>query len=350
VTSYFLLPFHSITLVLLATFTLGWVLVSHAGIMGIPMGLILLSWFFKYCFVLLDSIVAGNETPPVLSIEMVNPIDEQRPLAQAAIIVIGILCVRAISGHLGHAAGFVTGAVLLFELPASVAALGLTGNPFRAVWPPEIWAITRACGREYLLINVSMFAAGVLTFGLARSGAPLWFTIAMAQLWFLFAFSLMGGAIFEHRVELGIESRTRQEREDERKERDSVLERNRMCDRAYASFRVGKPIEGWREIQAWLERHAEGGPPLRELAAVLRSASSWDDARPADRLAGDLIAALLARKDNGRALEVLEQRLLSNPSFRPAQPAHVARLAELASAAGKPALRRRLESNMLQDS
>jgi hypothetical protein len=223
----------------------------------------------------------------------------------------------------------------------------VTSNPLRAVWPPEIWGITRACGREYLLINVSMFAAGVLIYGLALLGGPQWFTVAMEQLWFLFAFSLMGGAIFEHRVELGIESRTRQEREAKLKEREHVLERNRMCDRAYASFRVGKPLEGWQEIQVWLERSAEGGPPLRELAAVLRSASSWGDARPADRLASDLIAALLARKENGKALEVLEQRLLSNPSFCPAQPAHVARLAELASAAGKSALKRRLESNIL---
>jgi hypothetical protein len=344
---YFLLPFHSITLVLLATFTLGWVLVSRAGIMGIPMGLLLLSWFFKYCFVLLDSIVAGNEVPPVLSIEMVNPIDEQRPVAQAVIIVAGFFLVRAISDHVGHVAGVITGAVLLFELPASVAALAVTGNPLRAVWPPEIWAITRACGREYVLINVSMFTAGVLIYGLALLGGPLWFMIAMAQLWFLFAFSLVGGAIFENRVELGIESRTRQERETERKERGHVMERNRMCDRAYASFRAGKPLEGWQEIQTWLEQHAEGGPPLGELAAVLRSASSWDDVRPADRLASDLIAALLARKENGKALEVLEQRLLFNPSFRPAQPAHVTRLAELASAAGKPTLRRRLESNIV---
>ena len=117
-----------------------------------------------------------------------------------------------------------------------------------------------------------------------------------------------------------------------------------MLDRAHANFRMSKLAEGWREIQAWLEQHAKGGPPLQELAALLSSASSWDEVRPADRLASELIAALLARRENGRALEVLEQRLLSNPSFRPAQAAHVARLAELASAAGKPALRRRLES------
>jgi hypothetical protein len=337
---YFLLPLHTTTLLLLGTFTLGWVLVANAGFVGIPFGLILLSWFFKYCFVLLDSIVAGSEAPPVLAIEMVNPIDEQRPLAQAAIIVFAILLVRAIFDHLGRVAGLVSGSILLFELPASVAVLGVTGNLLRAVWPPEIWAISRACGREYLLINMAMFAAGALVYGLLHWGGPLWLVIALVQWWFLFAFSLVGGAIFEHRLELGIESRTRQERDTELKERDHVLERNRMLDRAYANFRVCKPSEGWQEIQAWLERHAEGGQPLRELAAVLRSASSWDDARPADRLASELIAALLAMKENGKALEVLEQRLLSNPGFRPAQPAQIARLAELARISHKEEMHR----------
>jgi hypothetical protein len=44
-------------------------------------------------------------------------------------------------------------------------------------------------------------------------------------------------------------------------------------------------------------------------------------------------------------LDVLEKRLASNPRFRPAQAAHAVRLAELASAAGKPMLRRKLEAN-----
>ena len=59
--------------------------------MGIFLGLLLLSWFFKYCFILLDAIVTGAHEPPVLSIEMVNPVDEQRPLAQALLIAGGAM-------------------------------------------------------------------------------------------------------------------------------------------------------------------------------------------------------------------------------------------------------------------
>ena len=190
---YFLLPFHGTTLLLVATFTLASIPVANGGLLAIPLAVILLSWFFKYCFVLLDSIIAGSETPPVLSIEMVNPLDEQRPVARAAIIVVAILLVRAIFDHLGRVAGLVTASVLLFELPASVAVLGMTRNPFLAVWPPEIWAITRVCGREYVLINAAMLAAAILIYSLLYPVEPIWLTVALAQWWFLFAFSLVGG-------------------------------------------------------------------------------------------------------------------------------------------------------------
>ena len=98
-------------------------------------------------------------------------------------------------------------------------------------------------------------------------------------------------------------------------------------------------------IQDWLGRFPTGEPLLIERAAVLESASAWDDVRPADRLASDQIAALLLRKETTRALEVAERRLVSNPRFRPAEPALGVRLVELAAVAGKPALRRRLQEN-----
>jgi len=68
----------------------------------------------------------------------------------------------------------------------------------------------------------------------------------------------------------------------------------------------------------------------------------WEDVAFADRLANEYIARLLARGENGRALEVLERRLASNPSFRPAEALHAKRLTELAALAGKRSLQRQL--------
>jgi hypothetical protein len=163
--------------------------------------------------------------------------------------------------------------------------------------------------------------------------------------------------VFEHRLELGIESKTQQERMAERDAREHSAERGRMLDRAYSRFRVRKPIEGWQEIEAWLRRYAQtpresqgnssrdssgDSPLLVEYRAVLEAASKWDDVRAADRLANDFVSLLLARRATGEALSVVEGRLATNPQFQVLPPAQAIRVAELAGAAGKRPLQRRV--------
>jgi len=357
---YVLFPFRGGALVLLLTFTLGQEVALRAGWMGLPLTVALLSWFFKYCFILLDSIVIGAAEPPVLSVEMINPINEQRPLGQALLIAGGV----ALCWTLGTAVpvlGWLTAALLLLLLPASIATLGMTGHLLRAAWPPELWSVIRGVGRDYLLLVVAIPGLALLFFTLGHHGANSWVLIGGGQLSFLLAFALIGSVLHEHRLELGIEYRTLQEHIAERTEREHASERNRMMDHAYMKFRVGKPLEGWQEIQTWFKskRAPAGGSfadrsvagrsvvdagdeLLLEHRAVLAIAARWDDVRPADRLTNELIELYFARRETGRALEVVEQRLAANPKFMPSHPAHALRLAELAAAAGKRTLRRQL--------
>jgi hypothetical protein len=346
---YFLVPLHGVVLLLVVCFTLGLLLALKAGFPGIPLAAVLVSWFLKYCFVLLDAVVAGDAEPPVLSVEMVNPLSEQRPLAQAFLIVAAVMLVGALKKFAGETAGTLCGALLTLALPASIAVLGVSGNPFRAASPLALIGLIRSVGRDYVLLNLVTLGSAALLYAMTRYGAPVWLLLASIQVLFLLTFALVGGAMFEHRLELGLDSRTRLERETERDQREHALERSRMIDRAYAKFRVSKPLEGWQEIQAWLTLQGEGENPgeklLAEQRAVFEAASRWDDVRPADRLANDLITVLLAKRETGKALEVLERRLASNPKFRPAQAAHGVRLAELASLAGKRSLSRQLASS-----
>ena len=153
---YALFPFKGGALALLITFTLGFVLALHAGLAGLPLGVALLSWFFKYCFIMLDAIVSGEHEPPVLSAEMVNPLNEQRPVAQALIIAGGVALTIELQRHAGPVAGWACGTVLLLLLPASIASLGMSGSAWRAVWPPELWSIVHGAGRDYLLLLVAI--------------------------------------------------------------------------------------------------------------------------------------------------------------------------------------------------
>src|SRR6185437_11040355 len=129
----------------------------------------------------------------------------------------------------------------------------------------------------------------------------------------------------------------------ERDRREHNQARQRAIDHAYEQFRHQKPLEGWREIEAWLQAHAVGEATLSEYHAVFEAACGWDDVRPGDRLANELLGLLLARRQTGQALEVAERRFAVNPQFRPAS---ATRLAELASLAGKKTLRKQLETNL----
>jgi hypothetical protein len=338
---YVLFPFRGGALVLLLTFTLGQELALYAGWMGLPLAIALLSWFFKYCFILLDAIVIGAAEPPVLSVEMINPINEQRPLGQALLIAAGVALCLGVGKVLGAVLGWLTAALLLLLLPASIATLGMTGHLLRAAWPPELWSVIQGVGRDYLLLVVAIPGLALLFFALGHYGANSWVLIGGGQLSFLLAFALIGSVLHEHRLALGIEYRTLAEHIAERTEREHASERNRMMDHAYMKFRVGKPLEGWQEIQSWF-KSKRADELLLEHHAVLAIAARWDDVRPADRLTNELIELYFARRQTGRALEVVEERLATNPKFIPSSPAHTLRLAELAAAAGKRALRRQL--------
>ena len=344
---YVLFPFRGGALALWVVFTLAFDLAVHAGFLGIPLAIVLVSWLFKYCFVLLDAIITGASEPPVLSAEMVNPLSEQRPVGQALLIIGGVMLTLAVSRSLGTVSGWICGGLLLTLLPASIATMGLSSNILRAAWPPDLWSVIRGIGqRDYLILVSAIPGLAVVLVMLFQFGAPWLLSLAAAQVFLLLTFALVGSALHEHRLELGIEYRTLHERIAERTEREQESERNRVLVHAYMKFRVAKPAEDWQEIQTWLDSQRAGFDPndrlLPEHRAVLAITSRWEDVRAADRLTNDLVELYFARRETGRALEVVEQRLASNPNYRPKHQAHAVRLAELAAAAGKRALRRQL--------
>src|SRR6267378_3635100 len=84
---------------------------AKAGLLGIPLGLILTSWFFKYAYILFDHTVRGFDEPPTLDIQMLNPLDEQRPLAQVAILGLIYLAVNFARHAIGPTAALVIAVV-----------------------------------------------------------------------------------------------------------------------------------------------------------------------------------------------------------------------------------------------
>ena len=70
---------------------------GKAGLLGIPAILISLSWFFKYAYILFGRVVRGLDEPPALDIATLNPVDEQRPVGQLAILLSVVAGVRFVA-------------------------------------------------------------------------------------------------------------------------------------------------------------------------------------------------------------------------------------------------------------
>jgi hypothetical protein len=342
-TRYFPFPLTTTALLLVGGLTLGLLVAEKAGIAGIVLAVVLIAWFFKYCYLVLDAIVAGAESAPTVSFEILNPLSERRPITQAILIAIGVAIVVATIKFFGFIAGAICCGLLLVWLPASIAVLATTHEPVLAIWPPRLMSFARSCGRQYRQTMVLFVVLGSLLFGLLRFAAPLWIIASATQLMLLVGFALVAGAMFEHSHELGIAPEQRAQREADRDTRQLALKRRRMLERAYLKLKVKSPMECWQEVQAWLAEHGRGDRALPERRAILEIAGAWDDPRPADRIADEVIGMHLARRESGYALVTLERRLAAHPRFRPSS-AHRPRLAELATLAGKPALRRHIEA------
>jgi hypothetical protein len=206
---YLAIPLRTAPLLLIGTFSVLLVLAFKARITGIPLALIVLSWFSKYAFVVMDHLADGVAEPPVLSIEMVNPLSEQRPLI---LLLMGIglyYGIEAASAWIGERGAL----VLLFAvgaiLPAVVAVQGATGTVVQSVNPRRVLSLIGRLRGDYVLILgfialVYFFSRFVLesAFG---DHLPLVLRIALLMYAWLAMFSLIGGVLWERRLDIGLE-------------------------------------------------------------------------------------------------------------------------------------------------
>ena len=149
---YLAMPLQTAPLLLIGTFSILLVVAAKAGLIGIPLGLILLSWFSKYSFVLMDRLAEGVVEPPVLSIEMVNPLDEQRPMI-LLLMAIGLFYASdAASYWIGESGALVLMFAVGALLPAVVAVQGATGMVVQSLNPRRVLGLIVRLRGDYLLI------------------------------------------------------------------------------------------------------------------------------------------------------------------------------------------------------
>jgi len=342
-TRYLLVPLQTAPLLLIAIFSVLLSFSTGGGLLGLPLALIVLSWFFKYAFALLDSVTDGAKEPPVLSAEMINPVSEQRSLV-LLIIVVGIFFASdAATYWFGPLFGAFLGIAIVFVLPAIVAVQGATGSLLQSLNLHRCLRLIGRLGNDYVLI---IACAGVLlvvaVIAMRMSWLPLFLRLAVAMYAWLALFAVIGGVLFERRLDIGLEAAHSPERVDAKEATELNQQRNRLLDRIYAEWRGGSHITACNTVTELLRQSNEPGQELQWLYEKTRE---WPDVRLASQLAQAWIPYLFEAKQPGRVLDVLKERLAKDANFRPATSQQVLRSARLARDGGE----RRIARQLLHD-
>jgi hypothetical protein len=304
---------------------------ASAGYLGVPMAIIVSSWFFKYAYVLFDHTVRGFHEPPTLDIQMLNPVDEQRPLGQAAIIALMGAAIYFAYTRIGAGASIVLTAVTALFLPASIAILGLEGNVFKAAYPVAWIRMMVRLGPTYVLVLAIIAGYALLIVLLGRWELWLPAQIAIYMFCILSIFSVLGGALYVRRHELGVEAWNSPERTAGIERARELRQSDNDVAEAYGQMRAGSHIAAWQQLQSWLT--ARGNDP-EDYRWLCGRTASWEDARYVTRLTEDYVDRLLTLKRTGEALDIVARRLEINASFRPKTAASTLQIARLAIAGG----------------
>lgn len=317
--------------------SLGLALASRAGLLGLPLAAILLSWLAKYAFVLLEAEAHGLP-PPVLSIEMVNPFDERRPLGALLWFATAAGATGAIHSLLGAHAARAFAIVCAAAAPAALTLLAIDGSWLRALNPAAGLRVVQGLGVNYAIVGV-VGIAYLYVAALAVAALPLLPAIAVPTVLLLSYATLLGGAVWQKRDALGLDAVADPARGVERETRAAARELDRVVDAAYGQLRAREPLLAWEALDAWLAAQRRSPDAY---AALLQRASAWPDTRPAERLQRELVTRLLALGRPGDALLSIESAWRGGRRYVPASARELARLVGLARELGHAATADRL--------
>ncbi|HEU4654911.1 MAG TPA: hypothetical protein VFS47_13060 [Steroidobacteraceae bacterium] len=346
---YLTVPLRAASLVLIVLFAFLLMIALSGGLLGIPLAFIVLSWFFKYGFALLDSVANGSREPPVLSYEMVNPLNEQRPLALAVLVAGGYVGSTLVAAHFGRTAGHAVLVAIAVVLPAIIAVYAAGDDPLEALNPVAWLRLIRRTAFGYLILlalAVCIMWLGAVTLvpqaELPRAidlRLPESVRLAFAMYGWLAIFALIGALLFEHRLHLGFEPVNSPERDQARA--DGELERKRQAatDRVFAEYRGGSFANAWDTALAYANAQPDW---LAEMLWMLQRARAWPDQRIANRFAREVVPKLLAAKRTGEALDIVRERLHASAHFQLADGKDLVALAQLAKLAGHRTAARQL--------
>lgn len=339
---YLLIPLRGASLLLIVIFSILLLIAASGGLLGLPLALLTVSWFFKYGFALLDHIADGVAEPPVLSYEMLNPVNESRPIGLALVVFAFGFITEALGYWWGDRVTTALRGCGLLLLPAIIMTQA-AGGFWQSLNPLVLLQVVLRVPGSYVLILAVLAGFWWLATGMVgwlpdaelpfavQIPLPESMRIALLMYAWLASFAMIGGVLYLRRQELGFEPTHSPEREAAKADRERQREIDQLIDRIFAEWRGGAYGNAWRTIERHLQHSASPGDDLR---ALFERAEQWPDRRLSHRLAQELLPQLLAARRTGDALNIVRSQLRVDPHFKPLASGDAIKLIELARDAG----------------
>jgi len=333
------MPFHLTSLLFVAVvatlLALLWSVAAPLALVALFGTFILVSWLNKYAFAQLEQAAHGVRDAPVASVEMLGPFGGVRPWVHPVLAGGVLFLMHVVPGQGPVAAG--VAASLLF--PASVGVLAITHRVIDAINPRALWRVIVGMGWIYLLLVAAVAVIAVCGVGVAVM--PAWNVIrfAVLELLLLCLYTLIGGAIFARRHELGFEPRASPERSAEKVESEYARRRQTMMDEVYGLVRVSNAARAGEVLKQWLLESGEHNLHA-DVPAIVDQAMQFPERRGLPTVARALISHLVQVKRLSLALTVMESVSAVVTDFTPESEAEMVALAGYAVPAGRRSLAR----------
>jgi hypothetical protein len=270
----------------------------------------------------------------VLSVEMLNPIEQAKSIV--LLIVVGELSLAgwAATYWFGAVAGWIIGLFAIGLLPAVVAIQTGTDSALKGLDPRLWYRVVRWMKVDYLQLLVCIFLYWVLAILILFSpfGEPLPTILKIALLmfgWFS-VLALLGGSILERRISDPDDSPI-ERAELEVSTADIEKERASKIDSIYGEWRSGSQKNAWQTLMRTVESSED---PVNELRWLLDRIAAWPEPRLAGRVAQELVPRLLAISRFGEAISITRQRLAEDPEYRPVTANETLRMVRVARDGG----------------
>jgi hypothetical protein len=309
------------------------------GLFGIPLFLIMLTWFFRYGLLMIEYVAWNGAEARVLEVEMLNPLDQTR--SGVLLFITGVFFAIYYAAQywseklLGtKVVGVFVGLGAVGLLPAIAAVQVAKDRALQALNPVDWFHVIRWMKSDYLLVLGCillywLFAYIMLVTPLGDH-VPLFFDIALLMFGWLAVQALLGGAIRERRISDPDDSPV--ERFDEGPTPEDIeRERERTIDRIYGEWRSGAQKNAWQTLMREAE---ESGDAIGELRWVLERVARWDEPRLHNRIVQELVPRLIAISRFSEAIMLTRQRLAADPAYRPVSAFETLRIARIARDGG----------------